>query len=109
MNPRHGAGRAFATTYSSQSYCAREASGLWCVSHDTLTSCFPAVLVSRHGATLLFRRWSIDHLVADPDTSDRADEAVQPPSAGREQDVLPPPNPDELCKVTRTALAREAA
>lgn len=90
----------------SRPYSAREAAALLGVSHDTLTRHYESVHGYRLGARVLFPRWAVDRLVADPGAVGEIGEA---PTVERVLALLPLLSADDLRKVTRAVLAREVA
>jgi hypothetical protein len=96
----------------SRPYSATEAAALLGVSHDTLTRHFESLHGFRLGARVLFPRWAVDRLVADPDGG-HAGAAEESPAETRPVErvlaLLALLSTDDLRAVTRAILAREVA
>ena len=98
-------------------YSAQEAADLLGVSHDSLTRHYETVHGFRLGARVLFPRWAVDRLVADPAGSVPSGaggpvgprEPEEAPAVERVLALLPLLSSDELRRVARAVLAREVA
>ena len=105
-----GAGRAAELGRSRRPYSAREAAALLGISHDTHTHRYWSVHGFRLGVRVIFLRWDIDRMVADPEAG-RAGAAEQPGEASVVERVLALLaflSAVDLRTVTRAVLAREA-